>query len=366
MIPGPVSLSPDVAGALAQPVRPHYGKDWVREYSRVRSDMAEVFMTTGTVVLPFGPGTAGIEMALASVLARGDEVLIPSNGAFADRMHEISETLGLKVHKLRFQDSSPIDVQTVRDTLRSRPGIRALGLVHHETIVGIVNPIQQLTSLARDKGLLTIVDAVSSLGGIEVRMDDWNIDVCVTVANKCLGGPVGVAPMAVSARAWDAVDDGRTKAAGWYLNLKTWRSYQEMWAGWHPHPTTMPSMAIVALGVAVRRILENGLQDYLERQQNACRRVREGLRELGFQLFVADEVASPVTTTVLAVEGMDVDGYIEWLARNSGLRVAGGTGALAGRIFRVSHMATASEPAVVESFLAATRRYVSSQHWRAS
>jgi aspartate aminotransferase-like enzyme len=231
-------------------------------------------------------------------------------------------------------------------------------VVHHETDLGLINPIGEICGLARERGVLTVVDAVSSLGGVAIEMDDWGIDVCVTVANKCLGGPVGVAPVAVGGRGWEAVDDGRPKAAGWYLNLSTWRRYLETLGDWHPHPATMPTSAIAALGVALDEILEAGLEAHLARQAAAAGRTRDGLRELGFEMLVADGWASPVTTAAWLPPGMDAADYQRWLGERHRLLVGGGLGELAGRLLRVSHMGAASDPAVVDTFLRATADYL--------
>src|SRR5207237_1514810 len=164
---------------------------------------------------------------------------------------DIAQALGLQARRLRPDGYRPVSPEAVAAELAARPETRAVVVVHHETDLGLLNPIQDICELARERGVLTVVDAVSSLGGVGIEMDGWGIDVCVTVANKCLGGPVGVAPVAVGGRGWEAVDDGRPKSAGWYLNLSTWRRYVETWGNWHPHPATMPTSAIAALGGAL-------------------------------------------------------------------------------------------------------------------
>jgi alanine-glyoxylate transaminase/serine-glyoxylate transaminase/serine-pyruvate transaminase len=358
LTPGPVTVADEVLATFSRPIRPHYGTDWAEAYRRVTAALAKLFRTDEHVLLLFGPGMAGIEMAVRSTLAPGDRILIATNGMFGDRMMDVARAAGVQVHAVRPPTAQPVDPQMIAQALRQHRHIRAVGVVQHETILGLVNPVKEICALARDEGALTIVDAVSSLGGMELRVDDWGIDLCVSVGNKCLGAPVGVAPIAISRRAWDAVEDGRPKSAGWYLSLNTWRHYEESWGAWHPHPTTMPTNAIEALGVAAERILGEGLEAYQARQAAAARRVREGLRELGFEPLVRDEVASPVTTAVLTRPGMDVSHYIEWLRERHRLRIAGGIGELAGKIFRVGHMGRAAAPEVVEAYLAATAEYL--------
>src|SRR5262245_34280566 len=364
LIPGPVSVDDDVLDALGKPVMAHYGEAWTELYLRTVANMQRIFRTAGEVHLVFGPGMSAIEMALTSVLAAGDEVLIPSNGMFGDRMIEVARTNRLEVVGLQPGPRDAISAEAVRQAFQAHPHLRAVGVVHHETSIGVINPIREIAAIARQHDALTIVDAVSSAGGVELDVDGWGIDLCVTVANKCLAGPIGVAPIAAGPRAVAALEDGRRKAAGWYLNLATWRRFTEMWKDWHPHPTTMPTNVIMALDVAVRQVLETGLEEHLRRQREARDRIRGGLRELGFEMMVPDRVASPVTTAVLGLSGMDVDDYLRWLLDEHGMRVGGGFGAFAGRAFRVGHMGRAMEPAVIDRYLELTATYVESRKLR--
>jgi alanine-glyoxylate transaminase/serine-glyoxylate transaminase/serine-pyruvate transaminase len=358
LIPGPVSIDPEIQRVLGGPVRAHYGDDWVAMYRRLTHQLAGIFRTGGDVVLLAGPGTAALETCFASALARDDEVLVATNGMFGDRLVEVAGALGLTVHTVRPADFTPVGVEQLEAALRAHPGVRAFAVVHHETSLGLLNPVRELCEEARQRGLLTIVDAVASFGGMPLEMDDWGIDLCVGVGNKCLGAPVGIAPIAVGERAWRAVDDGRPKAAGWYLNLATWRRYGREWGGWHPSPTTVPSNTIEALAAAVDRYLEEGEEAHIARFAAAAGRVREGLRELGFEMVVSDGAASPVTTAVWGLPGMDVRAYMEWMRREHGLRIGGGLGPLAGRAFRVGHMGLAAHPDVVDRYLRATGDYV--------
>jgi aspartate aminotransferase-like enzyme len=358
LIPGPVSVTQEVLDALAQPVRAHYGDEWTALYKKLTKSIQGIFRTSGDVFLLFGPGSAGMEMGLASALAPGDEVLIPGGGFFAERLAELSRAIGLRVHELRPEGYRAIPPEAVERKLREHPNTRAVALVHHETDLGLVNPAREITEVAREHNALMVLDAISSLGGIELDMDGWGIDICVAVGNKVLGAPVGVTPIAVGDRAWQAIDDDRAKAAGWYLNLKTWRNYVELMGDWHPHPTTMPTNVMVALETAVEQLLAEGLQARMARQGAAAARVREGLRELGFQMLVDDDAASPVCTAVLGLPGMDVRAYMGWLLRERGLHISGGLGPLSGRIFRVGHMGAGADPAVVDRFLEATSEYV--------
>src|SRR5256712_8435445 len=241
MIPGPVSVEDRVLEALARPVRSHYGDAWTQLYKHAVAGMRQVFRTEGEVHLLFGSGMAGVEMCIASVLGPGDEVLVAANGLFGDRMAEVATANGLRVHIVRPGVAEAITAGHVRDALAAHPQVRAVCAVHHETSVGVLNDVEGICKVAREHGALTVIDGISAVGGVPFEMDAWGADLCVTVANKCIGGPIGVAPVAAGPRALQAPLDRRPKAAGWDLNPATWRRFSELWSRRHPPPTTMPT-----------------------------------------------------------------------------------------------------------------------------
>jgi alanine-glyoxylate transaminase/serine-glyoxylate transaminase/serine-pyruvate transaminase len=358
LIPGPVSIDDEILELLGQPVMAHYGDAWTELYLRTCANLRQVFKTESDVHLLFGPGMSGIEMAITSVLGPGDKILIPSNGLFGERMVDVARTNGLEVVLLEPPPREPVSFDAVRAAFDAHPDLRAVGVVHHETSIGVLNPVREIAGLARERGVLSIVDAISSAGGVELDVDGWGIDVCVTVANKALGGPIGVAPITAGRRALAALDDGRPKAAGWYLNLATWRKFADLWRNWHPHPTTMPTNVVRALDGAVQDVLEVGLDEHIRRHRAARDTVRDGLREMGFEMLVPDAVASPVTTAVLGLPGMDVDDYMRWLLEEHAIRIGGGFGQYVGKVFRIGHMGRAKDPEVVARYLSLTSTYL--------
>jgi alanine-glyoxylate transaminase/serine-glyoxylate transaminase/serine-pyruvate transaminase len=202
MIPGPVSIDDEVLGALARPVRAHYGDAWARLYKRAVAGMREVFRTDGEVQLVFGSGMAGVEMCIASVLSRDDEVVIGANGTFGDRMAEVARANGLRVHTVRPDGADPVTAAMVAGALDRHPDARAVCVVHHETSIGVLNEVEDIAGVAREHGALVIVDGISAVGGVPFDMDAWGVDMCVTVANKCIGGPIGVAPSPPAHAPW--------------------------------------------------------------------------------------------------------------------------------------------------------------------
>lgn len=358
LIPGPVSVGDDVLAALGRPVAAHYGDAWVAFYNDLRERLRAIVGTGGTVYPLFGPGTAGIEMSMASVLARGDEIVVGTTGYFGDRLATIARALGLTVHEVRSEPLRPLRREEVVEALDAHPQARAFAVVHNDTSLGLLNPIDELCTLAKERGLLTLVDAVASLGGVELQMDAWGIDLVVGTGNKALAAPVGIAVVAAGKDAWRAVDDGRPKVAGWYLNLATWREAESHEAG-HPTPTTMPSSVFEALGASLDRIdREGGVAEHQARSARAAVRVRSGLKELGIEAVLPEAYAAPTVTAFWVPDGMQFADYASWLRSNHGMRIGGGLPPWEGRQFRIGHMGRAADPDVIDAYLRATGEYL--------
>jgi len=356
MIPGPVDVEPEVLAAMGQPIPAHYGPEWMEIYQEVVADVKAVFQTGNDVLLMPGPGSAGLDAALGSLLPPGARVLIPTNGFFGERMATIAEANGLEVERVTFGWGKPLDLKAVQGRLRTKK-MDTLAVVHHETSTGVLNPLPEIAALARKYSVPLVVDAVSSLGGVELAVDEWGIDLCVSVANKCLAAPPGVALLSVSQRGWEQIEANPARH-GWYLDLRTWRQYARDWAGWHPYPTTLPTSSILALQVSLRRILEEGLAAFQSRHRTAAHRVREGLQSLGFPLFVEEPVAAPIITAVSPYPGRTAEEFAAFLKSEHSILIGGGMGPLQGKMCRIGHMGQANSEEYVAAFLAGAKDFL--------
>lgn len=342
MIPGPVDAEDDVLMALAEPTLPHYGQEWLVIYNETIERLKQIFGTRNDL-LPFtGPGSVGLDAALGSLMRTGDKVLVAHNGFFGARLATIARMWGLDVRTATAPLGLPIDPEAIRRVLSAESDIQAVAVVHLETSTGVLNPLQEIASVVREFEIPIIVDAVSSLGGIPLPVDEWGIDVCVTVINKCLGCPAGIAPLSVSQRAWEQIDRKSGRAHGWYLDLRTWKDYAYNWASWHPYPATLPTNLIVALLTALRRIQEGGLEAYYARHAQAAQTVRMGLMRLGFEMYTAEACASPLITAVRGLPGMDISDLLRYLLEEWQIMVSGGLEELSGKIFRIGHIGKAA------------------------
>jgi len=195
MIPGPVGVEDEVLAAMAEPVRAHYGPAWLEIYDETLERLKRIFGTQNNMLLLTGPGSAGLEAALGSLAGRGDKVLVAYNGFFGERMATIARSHGLEVRTVEAQLGQPVDPEAIRKLLAAERDIQAMAVVHLETSTGVLNPLQEIVTTAGEFGVPLILDAVSSLGGMPLPVDEWGIDVCVTVGNKCLAGPIGLVPI---------------------------------------------------------------------------------------------------------------------------------------------------------------------------
>ncbi len=349
-IPGPAASTEEVAEAASRPMVPHYGPGFVAAYNRCIDLFKLVFQTDNDLFLIVGPGTASLDAALASALPDGARVLAPASGWFGTRLAEMCRAHRAEVDLVEFDLGTAVDPDVVRQRLEaSSEGYDAVAWVHHETSTGVLNPIEPIAAAAREHGAVTIVDAVASLGGVDLPVDAWGVDLCVSVANKCLGAPPGISAITVSSRAWEAID-ANPSSRSWYLDLRTWRRYRDEWADWHPYPTTVASNVVEAISTSLDQVLEEGLDVRIRRTAEAAAAVRSGLRGMGFEMFVADEVASPATTSVLAHSEIPVADLVGYL-RDRGVFISGGLSDLAGKIFRIGHMGRSIERAEVDLLL---------------
>jgi alanine-glyoxylate transaminase/serine-glyoxylate transaminase/serine-pyruvate transaminase len=214
-----------------------------------------------------------------------------------------------------------------------------VAVVHVETSTTVMNPVEQIASITRRHGVPLMVDAVSSLGGIRLPVEEWGIDLCVTASQKCLGAPPGLAQVAISPRAWQIMASKTQRNHGWYLNLEIWQQHAQKWSDWHPYPISMPTNLVLALRASLQNLLREGIPNRMQRFQRLASRLRGGMRDLGLRLFVPEEHLSPVLTGVVSPDGIPSSAIVNYLLDEHGIKITGGFGdEMREQIFRVGHM----------------------------
>jgi alanine-glyoxylate transaminase/serine-glyoxylate transaminase/serine-pyruvate transaminase len=353
MIPGPIEVDSEVLAQMSTPLIAHYGPEWVPFYQETVQLAKRVFCAeqSDLFFMP-GPGSLAVEAAISSLASDGSKILVLTNGFFGDRWLKVVRTYTKQVIAIEVPWGEPIQPEAVRSTLKREAHTKAAIVVHGETSTGMVNPVKEIATICQEFGVLLIVDAVSTLGGVPLHVDNWGIDICATATQKCLECPPGLAPVSVSERAWHEIE--RCSSPGWYMNLRTWKEYAIRWGDWHPHPVTMPTGLMKALHYSCKKILAEGLDARFRRHAAMAQILRKGLSNLGFQLFIQDEEQRSNTFTAARCdERLSAPEMIRYLQTKHQIQIAGGLDQLAGRIFRIGHMGpTASLRAILPTLFA--------------
>jgi alanine-glyoxylate transaminase/serine-glyoxylate transaminase/serine-pyruvate transaminase len=357
MIPGPIQPDDAVLEAMRSPVVPHYGDEWSAYYKDTIDLLKKVFNTQGDVFLMPGSGTAAIDGCLGSALATGEKVIVGINGFFGERVRDIARSYGLQVVIVAGAWDQPLQPADFAAALRQHPDARAVAVVHLETSTSVVNPIDQIGPLVREHGAAFIVDAVSSLGGMTYDMDGWCVDLCASSSQKCLGAPPGLAPVAVGPHGWQAIDRVPEKQHGFYTSLSNWRKYAHEWGSWHPTPVTMAVNNVIALRTSLDQLLEEGIENRLERYRGLALHLRAGLRRIGCEPFTPDEALSPVLTAAYPPPGVAVADLMQYLEQEHRIKIAPALGELAGKLFRIGHMSPVITTADIDEVLDAIAAY---------
>lgn len=354
MIPGPVQPAEDVMAAVAGPVQPHYGAGFVRLYADTTALLKTIFHTSGDVLIMNGSGTAGIDACLGSAFSGGEKILVGVNGFFGDRLVQIAEGYGLVVVPVAAPMGEALRATDFETAFQQHPDAMGAAVVHLETSTTVVNPIHEIGPVVRAHNAYYFVDAVSSLGGLTVNMDAWNIDLCASASQKCLGALPGLSPVAVGPRGWQAIDRNPHKGHGWYGDLRVWRKYAEEWGDWHPCPITMAVSLIHGLHTSLQDLLAEGMEVRLDRYRRMALRLRDGLRRIGLPPFTSDDDLAPVLTAAYVPAGVRSSDVVAFLSTQKHIKISGGLGdELKEKIIRIGHMSPTVSEADIDEVLAA-------------
>ncbi|MGB2875943.1 MAG: alanine--glyoxylate aminotransferase family protein [Gaiellaceae bacterium] len=331
MTPGPTPAPPEVLAAIAQPVIHHRGPDFKRLYGECLERLRRVFRTESEVLLFGASGTGAMESAAANLCSPGDPVLVVSAGYFGERWAALARAYGAEVDHLRYPWGEIPSSEDLAARLREREA-RAVFLTHSETSTGVVADPQPFAAAARDAGALSVIDAISSLGAVQLETDAWGIDVVAAGAQKALMTPPGLAMVSVSARAWEASEQAASPR--FYFDWQRTSKGQSTLDA----PVTPPVSLVAGLNVALGMLLEEGLEAVFERHVRLGRACREGIKALGLELFSPDDDSSAVVTAVRAPEGIDSSELVLLLRDRHGVTLAPGQGELKGKVFRIGHI----------------------------
>ncbi|HWD53671.1 MAG TPA: alanine--glyoxylate aminotransferase family protein [Acidimicrobiales bacterium] len=349
MGPGPSNPYPEVTMALAGPVLGHLDPQFLALLDGTNERLRQVFATSNALTLPIsGTGSAGMEASFVNFVRPGMPVVIGVNGVFGQRMSEVASRLGADVHCVEVPWGEAIDPERL---LSAHPSPSIIAVVHAETSTGVRNDIEPL---GRGKGdALLLVDMVTSLGGIDVAVDEWSVDIAYSGTQKCLGVPPGLSPLTVSPRALESL---LPRPSSWYLDLNLLSQYvHDGSGGGRVYHHTAPVSMVAALHAGLGVLLEEGIEEVQQRHAECGKELQAGLEALGLQMLVEPGHRLPQLTTVKVPEGVDDAACRSRLLSEYGIEIGAGAGRLAGQIWRIGCMGNTARRRNVVTLLGALK-----------
>jgi len=331
-IPGPTPCPDEVLEAMGRQMINHRGPEFSQTLKDVTDKLKQLFMTKNDVFLLTGSGTGGLEAAVVNTLSPGDKVLSVSIGVFGDRFAAIAKQFGADVTPLCFEWGKAAKIDEIRQALNKEPSIKAVLVTHNETSTGVTNDLAKISAAVKEFDKLLIVDAVSSLGSIELPIDEWQCDITVTGSQKGWMVPPGLAMVAISKAAWKA--NAEAKMPRFYWDFAKARSYFEK----GQTPWTPPVSIVFALSVALDMMIKEGHSNTTARHTRIAEKTRNGVRALGLSLFAEEGYASNTVTSIAASDGLDVKELLRILREDHDIVLGGGQQHMAGKIFRIGHL----------------------------
>jgi len=351
--PGPSGVAPSVLEAMSQPLVGHLDPSFISMMDEIKAMLRAVMLTENQMTFPVsGTGSAGMEFCFVNLIEPGDEVIVGINGVFGTRMADVAKRCGAKVTRVEAEWGRIIEPGQIAAALRNT-NPKLVAIVHAETSTGALTPIEEISKIVHGADALLLLDAVTSLGGCPVRVDDWQVDAIYSGTQKCLSCPPGLSPVSLSDRAMDAIR-GRTQGVqSWYLDVNLLANYWGEGARAYHH--TAPISMNYALHEALRLVLEEGLESRWARHEANHNLLRAGLAEMGLGIASQEGHQLWQLNAVSIPEGTDEAAVRAALLNDHGIEVGPGLGPLAGKVWRIGLMGHSSSKENVNRVLAALK-----------
>lgn len=351
MGPGPSTVPSRVRTAMAAPTLGHLDPQYIAYMDETCQLIRDAYQTKNPLTFPVsGTGMAGMETAVVNLIEPGDEAIVCINGVFGGRMKDNMQRAGATVHTVEIPWGKSFTLEQLSAAVKEHPEAKVLGIVHAETSTGALQDLTGLGKLTHDAGMLLLVDAVTSLGGHELKVDDWGIDAIYSGTQKCLSCPPGLSPVSFSARAIEKMDARQTPVQSWYLDVSMLKNYYTGGGGRAYHHTA-PINMVYALREALAIVLEEGLEARFERHRQLHLQLREGLEKLG--LCYVPENSLHTLNCVAFPESVDDAAVRSKLLNDYDIEIGGGLGEFAGKAWRIGLMGSTATERNVTTLLAA-------------
>ncbi|RQG89760.1 alanine--glyoxylate aminotransferase family protein [Natrarchaeobius halalkaliphilus] len=342
MGPGPSDVHPRVLRAMSTPLVGHLDPAFVEIMNEVQELLRYAFRTDNTWTIPVsGTGSAAMEAAIGNVVEPGETMLVPTNGYFGGRMASMARRAGGTVVEVDAPWGEPLETDAVAQAIADHdPDV--FGFVHAETSTGVCQPnVPELSAVAHDHGALVVADAVTSLGGVELRVDEWNVDVAYAGPQKCLSCPPGASPLTLSDEAMEKVLAREEDPRSWYLDLSLLEGY---WGDERAYHHTAPVTNVYALREALRLVATEGIENRWERHERLAGALKAGIEAMGLEMNASEEYWLPSLNAVRVPDGIDDGDVCRELLERYDLEIASGLGDLDGEIFRIGCMGHSARP----------------------
>ena len=340
MLPGPTNVPDDVWRAMSErPIINHRGSEFRALYRTIVEKAKQVFLTESDLYILTSSGTGGIECAISNVVKPGDKVIVTEFGIFGERIADSVKRYGGKVVSVKAPYGEAPRPDDVREAVERAGNVKMVAVVYNETSTGVKLPeLCEIGEITEDAGAIFFVDAISILGGDELRTDDWSVDICVTGSQKCLACPPGLALISVSEKAWEAIDAKPNSPL--YFDLVRYKRYFEE----HSETPFTPAVPLFyALDRGLSLILEEGLDKRIERHRKCARAFYRAVEAMKLSLFAKREFRSPTVIAINAPEGFDGDKIREITRAKYGVVMAGGFGEYRKSMIRIGSMGIISK-----------------------
>lgn len=336
MGPGPSNVHYRVYRAMVTPVIGYLDPQLLACMDEISEMLRGVFTTKNRLTLAISAtGSSGMEASFVNFVEPGDTVIVGVNGFFADRMTEVASRSGAKIIRVEQEWGKIVEADSMIKALREHPEAKICALIHGETSTGIRQPLDEIGAFCRKKDTLFVVDTVTTLGGCEVKVDEWGVDVCYSSSQKGLSVPPGLSPITVSPKAMDVLHSRKTKVQSFYLDLSLLEKY---WGEERVYHHTAPASMFYALREGLRIIFEEGLETRFKRHQSLGDRLKMELEGFGFRLFAQEGYRLPMLTSVVLPDWVEDIPVRKRLLNEYNIEVGGGLGQLKGKIWRVGLM----------------------------
>jgi len=350
MGPGPSNVPARVLQAMSAPCIGHLDPYFLTVMNETQSLLRYLFQTNNLFTIPVsGTGSAGMETCLVNLIEPGDEVIVCVNGVFGTRMSDIVSRIGGKLIRVDGEWGRAIDPEAVQNALEGRDP-KVVAVVHAETSTGVCQPLEDLADISQNAGALFVVDAVTSLGGMDIALDRMNIDAAYSGTQKCISCPPGLSPISFSAASIRTLEERKTPVVSWYLDMSMVRDY---WGEQRKYHHTAPINMIYACREALRIIAEEGLEARIQRHTLNHRALVAGIETMGLSMLVPESERLTMLNAICIPDGANDLKIRKTLLNEFGIEIGAGLGALSGKIWRVGLMGHSSRRRNVMLFLAA-------------